>query len=57
MGIELANQKRRGISLCQSEERRDFNKRDFKNIKVILLRELENLAGGVLCKGVWVGSG
>ncbi len=47
-GFELANQERGGNSLSQSEERRDFKKRDFKNIKVILLRELDKLAGGAL---------
>ncbi len=36
-----------GILISQSGERRDFKKRDFKNIKVILLREFGNLAGGV----------
>ncbi len=48
-GFESANQKRGGNSLDQSEERRDFKMRDFKNVKVILLREFGNLAGGV-CK-------
>ncbi len=47
-GFLLANQERGGNSLSQSEERSDFKKRDFKNIKVILLSELENLAGGVI---------
>ncbi len=46
-GFQLANQKRGRNSLDQSEERRDFKMRDFKNVKVILLRDLRNLSGGV----------
>ncbi len=33
----------------QSEERRDLKMRDFKNAKVILLRDLKNLSGGEVC--------
>ncbi len=47
-GFELANQERGGNSLDQSEEGSDLKKKDFKYIKVILLREIENLAGGVV---------
>ncbi len=36
-----------GILISQSEERREFKKRDFKNVKVILLRDLTNLANRV----------
>ncbi len=45
-GFELANQEQGRNSLDQSGERRDFKKRDFRNVKVILLRELKNLSGG-----------
>ncbi len=46
-GFVLANQKRGRNFLSQSGERRDLKMRDFnKYVKVILLREFGNLAGG-----------
>ncbi len=51
-GFQFATQKRGGKCLSQSGERRDFKKRDFKNVMVILLREFGNLAGGV-CSCRW----
>ncbi len=36
-----------GNCLDQSEERKEIEKRGFTNVKVILLREFQDLAGGV----------
>ncbi len=47
MGILISQSKRGGNCLDQSEERRELKKRDFKNVKVILLRKLTDLFGGV----------
>ncbi len=47
MGILISQSEERKESLDQSEEMRDLKMRDFKNVKVILLREFGNLAGGV----------
>ncbi len=48
-GFELANRERGGNCLDQSGERRELKKRDFKNVEMILLRELKYLTGGVCC--------
>ncbi len=49
MGILISQSEEKRNSLDQSEERRDFKMRDFKNAKVILLRDLRNLSGGAVC--------
>ncbi len=48
-GFQVANQERGGKCLSQSGKRRELKKRDFKNVKVILLRDLTDLASRVVC--------
>ncbi len=55
-GFELANQKKGRNCLDQSGERRDLIKRNYKNVKVILLRDLTDLASRVLTHDSHMGS-